>query len=985
LKSLNVYDVCEDDQGVIWVGTDENLYRHEGDKLVSLAEMFPENEEMEKIVAHEIVYHEGDIWIAGKGLKKISTVDYTLEDHSHTFENSNASTSTIGLTIKNGLIHYCIKRKGLVTYNPENGKATFVKPDFPIKNFENENDLKNNFSPLGYDADSTYWYCSLTGFLSEKNGHYKYHFPELRDAYGIKQATLDYESGKIWGVTWKSGLVSFEIETSKWEYHMYNPKEESTWKYQNLLGIHDVGSHILVSCSQGAAYFDKESSEFDLMHEKYADVTTFGRFFDFVSDNSGRIWLCSMGRGLYMYSPKRNQYNRAKLESGVADAYFDEDLNALVAICHNGYIHCYQEGKMIREYKPHYLDNIYINNISRYKSGFLIGGSIQAQYFDTTNHRLYEIKDVRKNYKKQGYYHSVFADENENIITSSQDGSIYIYKESFSDPIIIDENECDHLLPKAYSTMQYDVDENGHSWFLSENQIISYDPHLNKVSYTGTVIPHQNNTTSAYRHTMKVAGDKVVFGNFINELDFILKDDLSENIAADLSPSIVRWPKSEIRDLTYDGNRFFYVSSVEGLGVIDLENGTSHLYGRRSGLDHISHVIPAGRNSIYLTKGKNVIYVDIRRLTQDSAATPIIVDVQIDEEPNQSFNRFQFPFVIGPEDYLVNFKIVWPEYDDDGDRAFRIGMSDSETNYSYTRFPYIRIGNIKNGRHNISYSVSSSSSPEWINESQKLKVKVVPYIYQTAWFYSILFLLAVLLIWMWFRRRAKIQRKELKRILDFNRRLAETEMKALRAQMNPHFLFNVLNGIKLKVQKKEHVKAIEFITDFSKLIRSVLQNSSKAKITLSEELEALSLYVSIEKRRFRNEFIYDMIVDEEIDMNAILIPPLLLQPYVENSIWHGILHKTEGSGQIKIKVAKITDESAREGIEIRITDNGIGRKKARELKSSSGAKSKSMGMQITKDRMELNNQYLDDNYQVEIIDLYDELGKAAGTQVLLTM
>ena len=206
---------------------------------------------------------------------------------------------------------------------------------------------------------------------------------------------------------------------------------------------------------------------------------------------------------------------------------------------------------------------------------------------------------------------------------------------------------------------------------------------------------------------------------------------------------------------------------------------------------------------------------------------------------------------------------------------------------------------------------------------------------------------------------------------------AELENQALRAQMNPHFIFNCLNAINHFILKNETETASDFLTRFSRLIRMVLQSSSNKYISLHEELEILKLYIGLERVRFRNHFSYTLQVHPSVEVEAMQIPPMLLQPFVENAIWHGLMHRAEG-GQLTID---LTEE---DGMLIcSIKDNGIGRRKAAELKSKSASYKKSMGMEITASRLQMLYTDGGAGSALKIVDLENEGGEPAGTKVIL--
>jgi hypothetical protein len=238
----------------------------------------------------------------------------------------------------------------------------------------------------------------------------------------------------------------------------------------------------------------------------------------------------------------------------------------------------------------------------------------------------------------------------------------------------------------------------------------------------------------------------------------------------------------------------------------------------------------------------------------------------------------------------------------------------------------------------------------------------------------LLLLLLAAILWLNFDRKkrenqnldAKIKLQE----TEFAHKLAETEMTALRAQMNPHFIFNCLNSIKLYTLENDNLKATEYMTKFSRLIRLVLENSRSERITLAKELETLQLYMDMEAMRFKDKVAYQINVADEIDTHYIEIPPLLIQPYIENAIWHGLMHK-EGGGLITISVdtRHALYPPVETILQITITDNGIGRKAAAELKSKSATSNKSFGLKMTSERIELINQLYQTQTEVTIEDL----------------
>lgn len=281
------------------------------------------------------------------------------------------------------------------------------------------------------------------------------------------------------------------------------------------------------------------------------------------------------------------------------------------------------------------------------------------------------------------------------------------------------------------------------------------------------------------------------------------------------------------------------------------------------------------------------------------------------------------------------------------------------------------------------------------SDVRSLKIIITPPYWQTWWFRLLIGLIALTILYAVYRYRLAQQtlksrlaaeealRKQeeafrKQREAEYQQRIAQTEIAALRAQMNPHFIFNCLNSIQFYAANNDAEAASNYLTKFSRLIRLVLENSRSEKVALANELETLRLYIEMEAMRFGKKLNYEISIDPEIDIDTLQIPPLLIQPFVENAVWHGLMHKPQG-GIVRIEVRQSMDSL----LTVIVSDNGIGRKKATEIKSKSVTKHKSFGMKVTAERIEQINQLYKIDTQVEIIDLKDALGHVSGTQVII--
>ena len=219
--------------------------------------------------------------------------------------------------------------------------------------------------------------------------------------------------------------------------------------------------------------------------------------------------------------------------------------------------------------------------------------------------------------------------------------------------------------------------------------------------------------------------------------------------------------------------------------------------------------------------------------------------------------------------------------------------------------------------------------------------------------------------------------KEEKMTAEFNKQLAEVQLIALSAQMNPHFLFNCMNSIQKYILKNEKEKALQFLQHFSELMRNVLENSSKQKISLDEEINMLERYIKLEQLRLDEKFDYQIDIENGLQADFFEIPGMIVQPYIENAIWHGLMHKP-GKGMLRLDFSKQNSS-----IRCVIQDNGVGRKKAAELERPMSHHRRGFGIQLSQKRLELLQNRHEDIPTVVIDDLKDHNNQPAGTRVTI--
>ncbi len=286
---------------------------------------------------------------------------------------------------------------------------------------------------------------------------------------------------------------------------------------------------------------------------------------------------------------------------------------------------------------------------------------------------------------------------------------------------------------------------------------------------------------------------------------------------------------------------------------------------------------------------------------------------------------------------------------------------------------HLSLYNLKRGNNKVEIRALHENK---VKASRELSVNIARPFYLSPIFIIPVALLLIGISYLLGRMRQGRKQKEREVQQAYEMQLNELEVKALRSQINPHFIFNTLNSIKFYAVKKSKEETSEFISNFSSLIRQILENSKKNLIPLKDEIETISTYIGIEKLRFRSEFEYSLSVADNIDQDNFMVPPMIIQPFIENAIWHGLMHK---DGERKLNL-QFTKENG--NLVCNIEDNGIGRKAAQEISHNRPHKS-SLGMSITNDRLEQLEKLYNLKSSFEVIDLYDSAGTPAGTKVLV--
>lgn len=424
-----------------------------------------------------------------------------------------------------------------------------------------------------------------------------------------------------------------------------------------------------------------------------------------------------------------------------------------------------------------------------------------------------------------------------------------------------------------------------------------------------------------------------------------------------------------------------WLASNNGISIVTIKSFQPFRYSIKNitvqdGLlsNEINSIIKHGANIVVATNN-GISFLNQQAVkTKEEPQLPIYIrEIRV----NNVLTDWQALMKLGYRKRSLNIRYEALNFSASGKNNYRYRLSGYDSNWVYTNTREIQFNQLPYGSYKVDIQAKREHDP-WDGAVSFIQLPVVckPPFWATTWFWIVAFSSLMFLVVLFFRRRiSEIQARQ-KQQEDFKQKINDTEQMALKAQMNPHFIFNSLNSIQQYVIDSDVEGANKFISGFSKLIRQTLEFSSKEFITLDEEISYLSTYLDLERARMESAFVYNVNVQTQQRSSQLELPPLLLQPYVENALRHGIRYLKNMDGIILLSFVEQDNF-----LECIIEDNGIGRKKAMDLKAENPIEYQSRGMSLTAERIALLNEGKERKIEVIIEDLKDNEGLVAGTRI----
>ena len=416
--------------------------------------------------------------------------------------------------------------------------------------------------------------------------------------------------------------------------------------------------------------------------------------------------------------------------------------------------------------------------------------------------------------------------------------------------------------------------------------------------------------------------------------------------------------------------QYIWLATNNGINKINRKTDQVQLINNYEGLpsNEINNLFK-NNDEIFAATNNGIARFNKNLKVESSVPNLQITKIKINERDTILLNKYKLKAT--ENNVKINFNAIAFKHANKMVYAYKMKNVDDDWIYSSINrasYPSLPSGNYL-------FEVKSKTINSNWSKTARIEFKIETPYYKTSLFYLIILGLLLLATYFLFKNTQNYYKHQ----NDVQERLRKSELTALRAQMNPHFMFNALNSIQEFIIKEDKRSANFYLTRFSKLMRQILNNSDKNVISLKNELDSLNLYLSLEALRFEDHFEYNINIDDSIDTGLIKIPSMLVQPYVENAIKHGLLHQ-KGN-----KLLDISFSIKNQHLICEVLDNGIGRKQSAIIHKNNKRLYPSKAMSLTKERLNLLNATLNNKLSVDVIDLTNEKNASIGTKVIINI
>lgn len=1021
LPSNNVTCFVQDKEGFIWLGTNEGLARFDG----SAVRVFQHNPgDSTSLSSNKIkcmaLDSLGFLWIgtADQGLVRLDRrankfVAYrSYPDDSLSIGNNNIRSLTVD---PRGDLWIGQEGNGISLYRRDSKDFLRMVPPYLNSSFrDRQTKIINDIIPDKENTDVV-WLTTYDGLwkYNRKTGAWKL-YDDLSQISMKGQVVsrsfrhgVQASDGKLYIAAFRRGVFCFDPGQEQWSHYTERSFDPRILHHNNFQWIQqrDSNSFWVGSNTRGICMLDLQTGFVELLGDcgqnNPDDLCNI-----FVNamklDDNGTHWVAT-NQGFRIYHRRNNMLSSIDTEAVAPHLKGRFHIRSIYSLDDQTLIYGGYSGDGVYKFdlqtrtttiisppkghRPNELREMFwVEHFFPYDEGkVLLIGAYQLYMLHTFTEKIELVESNIDDGRSLQYYNHITKHSNGKYYLSSRHNGVFVLDSALQ---VIDELTHDPSNPNSLVSSNYVFgsceDPDGKLWIGTEEGFSVYHPEdgiFDNFDYRTRAdsVPVLKGV-----YTIKLNPDSSLWFVDSNTSIAVLEYPYEKPYDFRIINSNHGLANDKVNNILFDPDGNVWISNKDAISFMDSNNQIQNFTPK--------HSVPLMRplapmeflksGHIAIGAEKKLIWFDPESLKDVHIKAPIyIASFQIygqEHDPLRCYSDLKSIELTYKENFFsIDLGIINYSHVGELDTWYRLkGFNDEWAIAGNERRAIFT--NVPSGNYTFEVKTLDINKRK-LPETLSLGIRVIPPFWKTWWFTPLLILLAIILFSSFYALRIDAIRREARLTTTFNKRIANLELSALRSQMNPHFLFNSLNSIRHLIITNSNEKADEYLVKFSKLVRLVLQNSRNQLIPLVDELEALYLYIELESGRFDGKFSFELHIAEALNTEALVVPPMIIQPYVENAIWHGLMQK-DAPGKVLISVEPDEDR-----LKITIEDDGIGREKAAQLKSKSALKKESMGMNITGNRLEIIEKIYNIRCEVLIEDLHADNGMALGTRVTINL
>ncbi len=931
LPSNEVYAILQDDKGFIWIGCDAGLFRYNG--IQFLAYQCPTQKS--KSITGLCKANDGSIY----GYNFVGQVFCVKNNEMNELQNLATSPITHITTSHDNML-WIASKGGVYCYNPTTKKSNLYETKDKNKPFLTQAPP----TKVIRDAFDRIWFIEKFVGGLEKNGAFGLH-KVIEEPTHTKQEALGHslvfanQKG-----TWLISMITnyfYQLKGDTFNY-VDLPILKKALEGKKITGVFQEKSNkIWITTFTGVVIYDFTSNEVSQILEEYA-------FSYFLIDRDGAYWLTTLYDGL-LYMPNVDFKN------------WQKEPEKILKIAHDN-THIYfgnTKGELnVLDTKNNTISTHKVPNRADIRS--VVYDSLDKAVYFNVNNVLYHFKEnsLSTIYTEAGSV-KAFAHLPQGYIFATSASTYFLSDFQAKEKQIINQEWGREI---AYNPTTKTV------WIATNKGLLKLKQANKKWFVEDILLPNIQILALAFDNTKQ----RLYVVNFEGKLYQIETLTTSHH---KITPFAYLPAGVQARTVLLEKDMLL-IASNQGVWLLDIVQKTWENIGKLEGLiSEDVHSITVLANQIWLGTSKGLQSIPFQKTNNEPQSQIFLKNIWVNDQkiPATQYVELQYQ-----DEVRIGVEAICYLSADKFRYAYRFK---NQTNWNYlpANTEFIDISSFRVGKFSIEIKLLDHQNRNSINTIW-LQGEVLPPFWQTLWFLLLAFLGLVLGVYAVIQRSIYLVKRKQARVL--KQVMLENELKlwqqtALQTQMNPHFLFNVLNSIKTYIYENDKAKAVLYLSNFANLVRKVLHNSTKTQVSLAEEIEAITLYIDLEAMLLEENFEWHLDISDTIDQHETYLPTFLLQPFVENAFKHGLRHQ---KGMKKLDITINGDCGA---LIIVITDNGIGREKAQTINQHNPQKHTSFATKNIQKRLDVINQNQAFQLSIQIIDLHNPTNEPTGTKVVL--